>query len=670
MMNRICIIQLLFAGALFLSLLLPVTSFAYDTFEENIAKGIEALRQHNAVLAKQYFKAAKKDGKGPQKKYARRLVRKMRYLDDYCSQIKKGEYDTQSENHRQAYEHYQQAEQALKASFRKYDVPDLDSELSQRIDNRIQEANRNRQTAFQDAIDQGEQHLFEDDPHAALSVFQYAQSQMYRKEYASHNIQERVDDAQRKADYKDYVAKGNEYLADGDLHNARDWFYKAREKWITSEVDGNIEEVEVLLIEAYISEGESYFTVGAYEKALTSFQKAADYRKSTEVVNWIKQTEGALYNQFLMEGDTLSGRQAFPEAIAAFQKAQSYRDTDEIRQRIQQATEDHYHFLVDAGQQALQQDTLELALAHFEKAATVKSTEKVQSLIAETKEGLYAQYLHQAQSDLHRQAFSTALAVAKKAQVHQSTPEVHTLIKQAENGLEYEKLFQKGMDELENKHPDQAHQTFIEARSFWITDEVNQQIEMLETQFTAFDQYQKAGDLAYQRADLELALSEYQKARDVIVRKNIDDTIQEVEEKLDKYNYHFREGKNAYQQDQADQALQHFEQAAQYNRTSEVENWLDRAKRMPCTIAANLYGNTEKFDKIRLEVVDYYTLDVLYNANPSGTNYTFPKVPGGGDKKYYLRAFLMGDVEGKTAIKEAACDCSSQRRHEVGVEVE
>jgi len=50
--------------------------------------------------------------------------------------------------------------------------------------------------------------------------------------------------------------------------------------------------------------------------------------------------------------------------------------------------------------------------------------------------------------------------------------------------------------------------------------------------------------------------------------------------------------------------LHHFQQAAQYNRTPEVENWIDRAKRMPCTITVNLYGNTDKFDKVHLLCVE------------------------------------------------------------------
>ena len=91
---------------------------------------------------------------------------------------------------------------------------------------------------------------------------------------------------------------------------------------------------------------------------------------------------------------------------------------------------------------------------------------------------------------------------------------------------------------------------------------------------------------------------------------------------------------------------------------------------MPCTIAVQLHGNTDKFNEVRLEVVDFYTLDVLYTANPTGSSYTFPKVAGGDDKKYYFRAYLVGSGQDRTAIKEETCDCSKERKFEVGVSVE
>lgn len=662
--------HMLLAGLFLLYFSLSANTTSFDSFEDHIAKGVDALHQHDAHQAKQYFTAAKKEGKGQQKKYARRLIRKMRYLDNYCFFIKKGEQFIPNKNFRAAYENYQKAQSSLEASIRKYPIPDLDSELGQIIKMRIQQTNRERKTAFQNAVSEGQQYLYQDDPHTALIAFKYAKDQMYRQEYMELEIEALIADAQRKADYRDFLAKGSEYLAEGDLHNARDWFYKAKGKWETSEVAQNIEEVEVLLIEAYISEGESYFTVGAYEKALNSFQNAINFRETNEVINWIKQTKDALYYQFLMEGDTLSGQQAYPEAIAAFQKAQSYWNTAEIVQRILRAEADHYEYLVDKGQLALQQDSLEKALHEFQSAAAIKLTESVQSLIVETKDRLYQKYHQEAQDSLKTQAFSAALAIAKQAQAYRTTPEIQTLIKQSENGLEYEKRYQEGLNYLQNKQVDQAHQAFVQAKSFWITEEVKQQITDLETLFANFEAYKSEGDLALEQGELEEAVTQYKLAREVCIRENIEHKIAEVETRLEKYNDYFQQGKTAYQLDNAEQALQHFEQAAQYNRTSAIENWIDRAKRMPCTIAVNLHGDTDKFDNIHLEVVDFYTLDMLYKADPGSSNYTFPKVPGGGDKKYYLRAFLVENGRDKVAIKEVACDCAKQRKHEIALAVE
>lgn len=658
------------AGLVFLSFSLAAKTSTLYSFDDQIAKGTEALRQHNALLAKQYFAAAKKEGKGEQKKYARQLVRKMRYFDDYCSIVKKGEQFVQSENYRYAYESYKKAKSTLEASMRKYPAPDLDSEFSQRIKTSISQANRGRKTAFQNAVDEGQQYLFQDDPHAALIAFKYAKGQMYRNEYEELGILKRIEEAQRKVDYKDFLAKGNEHLAGGDLHSARNWFYKAKDKWETPVVANNIEEVEELLIEAYISEGESYFTVGAYEKALNSFQMAIKYHETDEVVNWINQTKDALYDQFLVEGDTLSAQHKYPTAIAAYQKAQSYWDTDEIKQRIRQAKADHYDYLVATGQEALQQDSLEKALDRFQRAAEVKFTASVKSLITETKNQLYQRFYTIAQDSIKTEAFSGALATAKQAQAYKLTPEVQTLIKQAENGLEYTKHYQQGLKLLEDELADKAYEAFVEAKSYWITEAVKVQLEKLEALFANFDAYKNAGDQALLRGELEAAIVQFKKAKEICLRNGINNEIRAVETRLEKYNYHLTQGKTAYNQDQADQALQQFEQAAQHNRTAEVENWIDRAKRMPCTIAVNLHGNSDKFDKIQLEVVDYYTLDVMYKAAPTSSNYTFPKVPGGGDKKYYLRAFLVETGQGKTAVKEVACDCAAQRKHEVGVAVE
>lgn len=658
------------AWLVFQFLSLAASPSTLHSFEDQIEKGTEALHQHDALLAKQHFVAAKKAGKGEQKKLARRLIRKMRYLEDYCTFVKKGGHFIQDQQYRLAYQSFQKAQSILETSIRKHPVPDLDSELSYQIKTRVQQTNRERKTAFQDAIQKGQQLLIQDDPHAALAAFKYAKDQMYQNEYNAFDIQYYLSDAKRKADYKDFLIKGNEYLADGDLHNARNWFYKAQGKWETSEVANNIEEVEVLLLEAYISEGESYFTVGAYEKALLSFQKAYDYRETNEVVHWIDKTKEALYNQFLEEGDTFSVSHSYPEAIVAYQKAQSYWDSEEIKQRILRAKEDHYQYLVQNGKEALQQDALEKALEQFKKAAEVKSTEQIKSLIIETEDKLYLKHFNIAQDSLEREVFAGALAAAQIAQTYKTTPEIQTLIQQAENGMEYEELFNQGLNLLQDQQPDEAYQRFTQAKSYWVTKEVEYQIKTLETLFVNFEEFKQAGDQALLRGELESAIAQYKKAQEVCLREGITGKIQELETRLVTYKDYLQKGKTAYNQDQATQALQHFEHAAQYQQTPETEVWIDRAKRMPCTIAVNLHGNAEKFKNTRLEIVDYYTLDILYKANPTGNSFIFPKVPGGGDSKYYLRAFLVENDQNKTPIKEVACDCSTDRRHEVSIAVE
>ena len=59
--------QMLLAGLFILFFILSANTSTFDSFEDQIARGIESLRQHDAHQAKQYFTAAKKEGKGQQK---------------------------------------------------------------------------------------------------------------------------------------------------------------------------------------------------------------------------------------------------------------------------------------------------------------------------------------------------------------------------------------------------------------------------------------------------------------------------------------------------------------------------------------------------------------------------------------------------------------------------
>ena len=251
------------------------------------------------------------------------------------------------------------------------------------------------------------------------------------------------------------------------------------------------------------------------------------------------------------------------------------------------------------------------------------------------------------------------------------TKEIEELINTTKKHIQYEKAVEAADKYLAEKKVELAHEKLLEAQQLFNSPELEKKISALKARMEQHKQLVNKGIKAMEVGDYDQALDEYRKAAEVIPNDETKEKILELEQKVKKYQFHIDEGRRAFDRQDQEVALDHFKKAEALNKTEETVLWIDRTERMPCTIIVFGTGNEEKMQNVSVELIDYYTLDLEFSAPLSRSEHTFPKVKGGKDTKYYVRAFIKEGDGHKRALTEKECDCSSaKRRYKLEINVE
>ncbi|MCB0599419.1 MAG: hypothetical protein H6557_21070 [Lewinellaceae bacterium] len=404
-----------------------------DPYEDNIQRGIEALRKRNAEEAADWFEVVRKEAgrnhNNEQKKEAKDLRDKAeKNYSPYFSLLDNAERHAVQQEFKEALADYEKAKfEARKITdFPIETVREFDAQLWEDAQNMKDSAEQQRAEAYQKALSSGKAALAAGEPDKALALFEYAASQATYQDSHSGYINDWITDAryhiwlkkgenqfdlgnyelalqyfgQAKSINNDYnlesrIERANRNLYDRHLKQAEALYQQedcalSAKAYQRAKLYGNSGEVSGRMMKRHdelLAKGKEDFNNKAYYCARIHFQNARHFEESTEVESYLKEVEKIInYTEFMEKGKNLMGEDKLDEAYNYFAKAANLRATEEVEQQLKKIND--YQKRLREGQSAMESGQLAKAVLQFNEANALIYTPKVIELIAKAN-GLY-----------------------------------------------------------------------------------------------------------------------------------------------------------------------------------------------------------------------------------------------------------------------------------------
>lgn len=261
-------------------------------------------------------------------------------------------------------------------SHRQGGMPEF-SQVDQRLEDRVKQehqlVSQQRQSLYLERMRQGEQLLWSQRYEQAIPALQEAKALLLEdQEQAEVN---RIDELIRQAQYRQFIAKGEEAEQKGDFKGALDFYLQAQQIMDNAEVQGKIQEVTSRLHFALLAEAKAAIESRNYAEAAAKLDQAAAYR-SSDVLNQLRNFG---YQQLRDGGNAAFDAGQYDRALEAFQQARLFIDNDAIRADINRAKNvKAYQAELEKANALIQQEKLTAARSRLKRAARYNNSEAVQ----------------------------------------------------------------------------------------------------------------------------------------------------------------------------------------------------------------------------------------------------------------------------------------------------